>query len=371
MGTICNEQVDCSVSVAEQDKQVTINGLSLLGNPRNRLSLDPGFRVETLIRMDRPFSKIVKVKVSKGEQYNNYFIKQFKEKTSGPTLTKLQDRVLQEFKTLSYYHGKFKGVQSLDLPRPVSCNPEQLIVISEELQGEVISEILERSAYLFPSQLTMKRIAQQCKLVGSWLTRFQTFGEDDANGIFKVDGMLNYMDIRLTRLEMMPNVNFCYKERMKLLEKIKSLISQVPESDLSTCGIHADFCPGNCLGSGNGVGVVDFAMYQPGSVYHDLTHFYHRITILRHKPIYRRAVIRFFIEAFLEGYKGKSRLESPLFILFMIQHLVCHFDMIAQRKPGSLKEKIFNQKILSTYARQLRLWSNEIPCDRVLLLHYA
>jgi hypothetical protein len=117
-----------------------------------------------------------------------------------------------------------------------------------------------------------------------------------------------------------------------------------------------------------GVGVVDFAMYQSGSVYHDLTHFYHRLTILRHKPIYRRSVIRELTEAFLEGYAGKARLDSPLFSLFVVQHLVCHCVMIVQCQPTSLKEKLFNKTILATYARQLRRWSKEIPCARAVLL---
>jgi hypothetical protein len=107
-------------------------------------------------------------------------------------------------------------------------------------------------------------------------------------------------------------------------------------------------------------------MFKTGSVYNDLTYFYHRLEGYLHKPIYRARTIRRLQDEFLCGYVEKMNggrewrvADDLLFKLLWIKHVVNNYSaitrqrVVANGKKLSLPVQLFNRHVLRRYNRWL------------------
>ncbi len=118
-------------------------------------------------------------------------------------------------------------------------------------------------------------------------------------------------------------------------------------------GVHGDFSLSNVVYSGKETVLIDFSNLETGSVYYDLTRFYHQLGLLLHKPSFGTATISRLRKAFVAGYDEKLNEASPLFRLFMVQHLVCHWLGRLKMAEPSFHARAYNYWICYRHRQEL------------------
>jgi aminoglycoside/choline kinase family phosphotransferase len=167
-----------------------------------------------------------------------------------------------------------------------------------------------------------------------------------------LDAMVDYIDIRLKQLVDHPL--FSQALRRQILKYFEKQRPRIPPSDYTQVRIHADFCPGNVLIQDRQITVIDFNMTQHGSKYHDLAHFYHQLSLLSVKPIYRPSIIGDLQHALLRGYENGLHEGAPLFLLCRIQHAICGMARLVTLRNCPIYERLYNKLV---FQRQLQ-WLN-------------
>ena len=87
-------------------------------------------------------------------------------------------------------------------------------------------------------------------------------------------GVASYVDLRLERLVRQVPSRFTEGYRRRVGDHIDRLGSEVPPGDLREVLVHADLAPANVLISDARVVVLDFAMSNRGSMFHDLSRLF-------------------------------------------------------------------------------------------------
>ena len=112
----------------------------------------------------------------------------------------------------------------------------------------------------------------------------------------------------------------------------------IPVSQAQTkrlTAVHGDFSLSNIMHDGARVVAIDFSRFGVGSVYYDLTRIYHQLGLLLHKPWFRPATIARLRGALLDGYGPGVSADRPVFRLFLVQHLLCHWLGLLKTSRGA------------------------------------
>src|SRR6185436_7288804 len=78
--------------------------------------------------------------------------------------------------------------------------------------------------------------------------------------------------------------------------------------------------------------VLDFTMAKTGTAHHDLSHVYFHLELLAMRDRRRRALVTSLQRAMLDGYRPGMTAADPLFRLMLLQHVVCHVALLAERR---------------------------------------
>jgi hypothetical protein len=172
--------------------------------------------------------------------------------------------------------------------------------------------------------------------IGAWVREYQRVV--GASGVLSLADQREYIDERLRHIT--PRI-LSADERKRTLGLFDTLAADVSPTDQPLVAIHADLCPGNILVTpGGGVSVLDFAMVQSGTRYHDVAHLFMHLERLKERPRLRKAFVGTFQAALLRACHGLGPQPDPLFRLMLLQHAVCHVTQLADHAGGRLEPLI-------------------------------
>ena len=158
----------------------------------------------------------------------------------------------------------------------------------------------------------------------------------EAEGLLSLDESRGYLDARVKRL--MAAGVFAEGDRKLVLDYFDTIAALVAPESTALVAVHADLCPTNILiGLDGGVTILDFAMAKMGARDHDAAHLFMHLEFLRWRPHLRSHVIDDAQEALARGYDPAASTADPLFRLMLLQHLVCHLALLAERQTGHLE----------------------------------
>jgi len=174
-------------------------------------------------------------------------------------------------------------------------------------------------------------LAAIAERIGAWVRMYQRI--TGARGVLSLADQRAYVDERLRYLT--PRV-LTAADRTRALHMFDALAARVTTQQ-PLVAIHADLCPANILVTPAGqVTVLDFAMANAGTRFHDLSHLFMHLAFLDWRPHLRATGVGAMQAALLRGYDPGISAADPLFRLMLLQHVVCHVTLLADRDAGVL-----------------------------------
>jgi Ser/Thr protein kinase RdoA (MazF antagonist) len=155
------------------------------------------------------------------------------------------------------------------------------------------------------------------------------------SGTIALEDLRDYLDHRLKAIVAARASGFSESDRHRVLRHFDGVAATVPDRDLRETVIHADFCPANVLVDGHNVAVIDFDRAAAGCQYLDVARMFTQLEFLQAKPKFRPEVIKTLQSALLHGFNPGLDPSRALFQLMVLQHTVCQFKKLAQRRGQS------------------------------------
>ena len=298
--------------------------LSHLSRDRSTEFGRPGARVDVLRRIEGPFSSVRQVRITAPSSAPTVaYIKILKSHGEGAEeLARLDRMVAREHKTLLTVHRAAEHHAKLRTVRPIAYVPQLRAIVTEAVPGHSLSEVLKHG------QRDRERLASAAAGVGAWIRLYQTL--DDPARDVELAERRQYLDERLQLLERRV---LSSADRRNVLALFDRLARNVGVPHVHGVRIHGDLAPTNIIVDPEGrVAVLDFTMVKAGTVYHDITHLYFHLELMRLRRRRRWPHLGAVQQALLEGYREGLTAEDPLFRLMLLQHAVCHVALLAERR---------------------------------------
>ena len=303
---------------------------------------------------DRPFSHVLRVGVCLGGNLRpdmHVFVKSLKPKPIPGGLEAMRQRVARDFEATQRAHAALASHPDLGAVRPVACYPELLAIVTEQVTGPTLLDYLDAEISWWPSASSVASARATMARVGRWIRAFQ-----DANAPgspTSIQGLRDYIDIRLERLVSHAGPRFTADDRVSVLRHIDRLGATVRPEELRQVAAHCDMSLGNVLVSDGRIVVLDFAMTGFETRLNDLTKVFLQIDLLRAKPQYRTRVVRALQVSLLEGFDPCQRTDAPLFRLSMLLHRVNHLTGLYVNRR-SMRAAMYNRRVRGDHHRSLR-----------------
>ncbi|MBI1923529.1 phosphotransferase [Candidatus Poribacteria bacterium] len=315
----------------------------------------PGTQIIPLSPVERQFSKILRIQLKSeaGDQF--LLMKQYRLPQDGLRQVMIGEQLQKDYATMERLYRHWKDSPQFAVPCPTACYPDLLTLVMEECEGETVSVILGRNAPFFPSKKTIECLTRFCHLCGKWLKA--NHESDSIKKQFATYSMgiyLDYNDIRLQSLVQYAHIPLEEPFRKKILQYMQRRWVDVDPSETYAVEVHGDYSPGNVMTDGKKLIIIDLANAGQGSIYHDLSRFYHQLDMYLFKPIFRPRVIRRLQRALLDGYNPKLEIQNPLFELMLVQHTLCHLMGIGRLEQLPAHERWYNRRIIRRHIRWLK-----------------
>jgi Phosphotransferase enzyme family len=268
----------------------------------------------------------------------------------------LEKRIENEYAAVTMIHESFKQhSQDYNCVKPIACFPADLMIIMEECPGEPFMRLMSTEARFWPTVGTRKALGRYCYLSGKWLKIFQE-STIKREARLDVGKLVQYIDVRLQKLVARSAIPFSEKLRSRILNFLEAKIPHMPAADLAIAGVTGDFVPANVLVDRDRMAVLDFGMFNYGSILQDLAQYYQHIDFFRQKPVYSPAVISALQEAFLRGYDPDFDSDKVIFVVFRIRAIVNRLSATMVRKWASLPlhVRLFNRWAFRLQLDELR-----------------
>jgi hypothetical protein len=238
--------------------------------------------------------------------------------------------VQDEYAATLRLHTALARRTGLAAPRPIVAFPEHLTIVTEEMIGTSFDRVLRAEARRWsrPSQ----KVEAMGARIGAWVREYQR--AMIGSGMLSLAQQREYIDERLRHIT--PRI-LTPDERSRTLGLFDDLAARVSPPDQPLVAIHADLCPDNIMVTADGgIGVLDFAMAQSGTRFHDVAHLYMHLDHLRTRPHVRADVVARLQAALLRACDGQlGAAPDPLFGLMLLQQAVCHVTQLAGGSHGS------------------------------------
>jgi hypothetical protein len=305
--------------------------LSALSEDPQQYFGDAHALVEPVARLERPYSVLLRLRVTASGRESHAFLKVFRPRSSAPEeAAQLRRFVEREFRATERLHDAFAGLGGLTALRPIAVFPDDLAIVTEEAAGTTFDRLLRDALWGRRVPVPVDAVAER---IGAWVRTYQRV--IDADGVLSLDDRREYLDVRLRKL--IDAGVLAESDRADALRRFDELAPAVAEPHQPLVAIHADLCPSNILVDATGaVTILDFAMAKTGPRFHDVSHLYMHLEFLRWRPRLRSATVNDAQSALMRGYEDASATTDPLFLLMLLQHVVCHVAMLAERPSGPL-----------------------------------
>ena len=254
-----------------------------------------------------------------------------------------------------------KDETELSVPDVVAFYPEIPALVWGEVGGETLEAMAARNARGVPGKAELARLEQALHGAGRWLRVLQD-GSAVEEGTLSLEEMTEYVDVRLKRIsELGPRgLDIYWRARVKRV----FTQARLPADALGLSAVHGDFSLSNIMFDGTRVIALDFSRFGIGSRYYDVTRLYHQLGLLLHKPWYRPSTIARLRQAFLNGFDPSLRPDEPIFRLFLIQHLLCHWLGLLKTSPrASWQVRGFNRWVGYRHKQELEYLVDQLHKD--------
>ena len=145
--------------------EIGTRGLEMMPGPAS---------LDVLEYRTHPYSYIARVRIHRDGSATPAFVKLLRLKNDSPSHREaMRRRVVNEFEaTARVYHG-FANQPGVIALRPLGCLPDQLALVTEEVDGEPLSSLLERDASWNAGPERLDALRAALSKTGAWLRRFQ------------------------------------------------------------------------------------------------------------------------------------------------------------------------------------------------------
>ena len=284
---------------------------------------EAGATVEVLRQVEGPFSSVRRVRIRTPRRTVHAYTKILKPRKPGPDELAMLDRMLQrEYNATAALYRALPHHPEIGAVRPIAILPEHRALATEEVPGRPLADILADAS---ESAAALIAIAGR---IGTWARMYQQLVS--ATGQVVLTERRAYLDQRLQLLE---GRVLTAAERAACLARFDALCREVGEAQVPAVSIHADLGPTNIMVDGNGrIAVLDFTMAKTGTAHHDLSHLYFHLELFRAHHRERGALVPALQRAMLDGYRPGLTAADPLFRVMLLQHVVCHVALLAERR---------------------------------------
>ena len=314
--------------------------------PEKYFGASPILKSELTMVLNRRFSVLSWIRLSFQDFQKTVVIKipRLSIDKSERKLEKVRANIKKEFEVAKELGEKLSSFPFAKVVKPIALFLDLPSFVMEENSGEPLLKIIEDEAKWYPFHGTMDDLRMRCFQTGKWLRIFQSLSPPSEER-FSLDLMRNYLDIRLNLLFQMGASGMNQSWRNGFSKVFDKLAVGVREKEKGITLVHGDFSLSNILSNGKEIILLDFSGFGNGSPFYDLTRCYHQLGLLLNKPYFRPITVDRLRKALLEGYDEKLDSTSPLFILFLIQHHICHWLGRIKEERNNLHEKLINQWI--------------------------
>lgn len=298
--------------------------LLLNGDAHRYWNLSKSPDLQPLFWIVRPESELVRCVARVEDQEFHCYIKFHRAYDRAPAdRERALNRMREEASVTREVFARFRGNPSYSVPQTYAFFPEELAMVTKELPGRRLLDVLREKATGFTSKKIMDELVAHLQRVGGWLREFQRLNDGKLPESQDPAGhLMPYMTLRLEKLLKTGWLATSDVTRIKVFvaAQERALLGEFPRA----CRVHGDLSLSNVLVTPHSVGVLDFAMAGVSNVYEDLTYFFQRLDNLRVNPLFRDSTIRSLQHAFLAGSGDASIVEQPLFKAYQVRHIVNH-----------------------------------------------
>jgi tRNA A-37 threonylcarbamoyl transferase component Bud32 len=234
----------------------------------------------------------------------------------------------------------------------LDCRPELAELVTAEVPGRVLQDVLANSA----SHHQQRSLVRAIYLAGKWLRVYQTMSIDTDDRVTIGGDPENLGDYCLIRFNKLRDLGYHWPDTMmqaRLFDNLKHLAAAAPADEEDRVWCHADYAPNNILWDGRVLTPIDFGMACIERPLLDVTYFIHRLEMQRVYRPWKRWPIASCRRAFLRGYGRPDAEQSPMYRALMIRHWVCRLLTYVRRPPRNLKQRVHNAYLRTCVRRRM------------------
>jgi hypothetical protein len=306
-------------------------------------------RLAPLSIWKRPFSFVMRAGVwhdGDAGPREHLFVKVSKPKNINGLSDAMRKRVEKDFAVTERVFARMSEGHGFGAVRPFACYPGHLAIVTEEVAGETLLELLQREARWSFSASRADRAIGLMTEAGRWIRHFQEPSSETISDTWAE----TYIDHRLRQIASTGPRG----ERLRslVLRHIRHLASRLPAGPVGKVTVHADLSPSNVMVSAGRVVVLDFAMCRLGHPLQDVSRLYTQLDLLAMKPQFRRPVIDALQQALLRGFDPSFDARDPAFRLQLLAQRVNHLASLSSRRYSGL-EAIYNRVLCWRHSKWL------------------
>jgi aminoglycoside phosphotransferase (APT) family kinase protein len=307
-------------------------------------------RVVSVHYAPRRLSDIARAELATGAARVALYIKVHKHHVSTPERVKQKARL--EFETLQHLHAAMTAVPGGGVPRPIAFFPEEMAVVTEEVRGQNLYQLLKRTLRPYAGLADRRAVEAHCAASGLWLRQFQAITRRDTRRSLREAGVLAHL---VKDLDVCVSMGLARRHSLRLVRFCEDRLGPLDGQAFPMVGAHPDFQPDNVVASEDGVSVLDFTSFGYGLPWGDVGRFVATIECLAKHPLYDRRKIGAFRVAFLRGY-GVQGPEADVVLLYVVRFVVKAVGAVATWPGPSLVRWLRERQAIAF----LSAWSHRL-----------
>lgn len=325
--------------------------MSYLTNPASaNLALGKIHDYQFIKKIERPHSLLYLYQLNGTTRRKRIYIKLFKNYYKRSE-SEMDELVRKNFETEKFWYNQFSSVDGFSTFQPLYCSIPLRAIISAESKGNNLARLISNNLAFWRGSNRVAYLESCTFKVGVFLKKFQDFYT--GNEKFDLNTLIDDVDIRLKRLTGIPLARFSAKDRESVLQYYQKYLPFAEQFDLQMKYVHSDFSLSNILVNGEELIVHDFNKIGIGHPYFDLTRFYHQLSLLSYKPIFRKKDVLELQNRFLDGYGFQFNQEIVLFHFFLLRHYFTHFIGVAKIKKMPFKSRLYNRWVINQHKKNI------------------
>ncbi len=318
---------------------------------QERLGIGTIQTYEILQVNERPYSHVIRCVLRGTDGEKKVYVKIYKPFRYGKRKD-YSEKIVREFNTTLFWYQKFKDIDGVGTIKPLYISPADYTIITEETPGKRFVDMLPRLKYI-STPGTRRHMRTVLFNIGRWLQVFQKIGEIKDQR-FNPGDLIADVDLRLRRLVDYKRLYFDNDDRHRILSILHKMARGIEQDELRVCLLHQDFSLSNILINQEQVIVLDFDDIQEGSIYFDVSRFFHQLEMLTFQPAFHKRLIKKLQRSFLEGYGTTEITEHALFRMFLVRHSFTQIIKIARFSKYPFTQRVVNRWYVMKHFRLIQ-----------------